>query len=111
MDGSCFYLTTAAIMMAKMYGIDITFDVLMTIFVTVVALSIGAPGVSGAAFVVLATTCVALGIPIEAATVVLGIDPICALMRATENVVGDMVATTILACRENLIDKQTYLTV
>ncbi len=111
MDGGCFYLTTAAIMMAKMYGIEITFDVLMTIFVTVFALSIGSPGVSGAAFVVLATTCVALGVPIEAATVVLGIDPICALMRTTENVIGDIAATTILACRENLIDKQTYFKV
>ena len=108
MDGGCFYLTTAAIMMAKMYGIEINFDILMTILVTVVALSVGAPGVSGAAFVVLATTCVALGIPIEAATVVLGIDPICALMRVTVNVVGDIADTAILACRENLIDKEVY---
>ena len=108
MDGGCFYLSIASIMLARMYGVELNFDVLFTIFVTVVALSIGAPGVPGGAFVCLASIVAALGLPKEAAAVVLGIDPICSMLRAALNTVGDISATTVLACNENLIDKKIY---
>ncbi len=108
MDGGCFYLSIASIMLARMYGVELNFDVLFTIFVTVVALSIGAPGVPGGAFVCLASIVVALGLPKEATAVVLGIDPICSMLRATLNSVGDIAATTSLASNENLIDKKVY---
>ena len=108
MDGGCFYLSIASIMLARMYGVELNFDVLFTIFVTVVALSIGAPGVPGGAFVCLASIVAALGLPKEAAAVVLGIDPICSMLRAALNAVGDISATTVLACNENLIDKKIY---
>ncbi len=49
MDGGCLYLSIASIMLARMYGIELTPDVLFTVFITVVALSIGAPGVPGGA--------------------------------------------------------------
>ncbi len=109
MDGGCFYLSIASIMLARMYGVDLNVDVLFTIFVTVVALSIGAPGVPGGAFVCLASIVAALGLPAEATAIILGIDPICSMLRTTLNTVGDIVAGTVLACNENLIDKSVYL--
>ena len=63
MDGGCLYLSIASIMLARMYGIELNYDILFTIFVTVVALSIGAPGVPGGAFVCLASIVSALGLP------------------------------------------------
>ena len=109
MDGGCLYLSIASIMLARMYGIELTPDVLFTVFVTVVALSVGAPGVPGGAFVCLASIVMALGLPADATAVILGIDPICSMMRAALNATGDIAASTALACNENLIEKNVYL--
>jgi len=108
MDGSCFYLSIASIMLAKMYGVELNFDVLFTIFVTVIALSIGAPGVPGGAFVCLASILNAIGLPAEATAVILGIDPICSMIRTTLNCTGDIAATSTLARVENLMDANIY---
>ena len=109
MDGGCLYLSIASIMLARMYGIELTPDILFTVFVTVVALSIGAPGVPGGAFVCLASIIMALGIPSDATAIILGIDPICSMMRTALNCTGDIAASTALACSENLIEKNIYL--
>ena len=111
MDGGCFYLSIASIMLARMHGIELNFEILTTIFVTVVALSIGAPGVPGGAFVCLASIVLALGLPTDATAIILGIDPICSMMRATLNSVGDIAVSTALAKNENLFDEQIYLKV
>ncbi|MBR3621732.1 MAG: dicarboxylate/amino acid:cation symporter, partial [Selenomonadaceae bacterium] len=108
MDGGCFYLSIASIMLARMYGVELDFDVLFTVFVTVVALSIGAPGVPGGAFVCLASIVAALGLPVEATAIVLGIDPICSMLRTALNATGDIAATTALAKNEDLIDEDIY---
>ena len=91
-----------------MYGVELNFEILTTIFVTVVALSIGAPGVPGGAFVCLASIVVALGLPTDATAVILGIDPICSMMRTALNTVGDISASTILAKQEKMFDEKIY---
>lgn len=111
MDGGCFYLSIASIMLAKMYGVELTPDVLFTVFITVIALSIGAPGVPGGAFVCLASIVVALGLPVEATAVILGIDPICSMLRTALNCTGDIAATSALARVEKLMDEEIYLKV
>ena len=111
MDGGCFYLSIASIMLAKMYGVELSPDILFTIFVTVIALSIGAPGVPGGAFVCLASIVVALGLPVDATAVILGIDPICSMLRTALNCTGDIAATSALARNENLMDTEIYLKV
>ena len=92
-----------------MYGVELSGDVLLTIFVTVIALSIGAPGVPGGAFVCLASIVVALGLPVDATAVILGIDPICSMLRTALNTVGDIAVTSALARNENLMDTEVYL--
>lgn len=109
MDGGCLYLSIASIMLAGMYGLELTPDILFTVFVTVVALSIGAPGVPGGAFVCLASIVMALGLPADATAIILGIDPICSMMRAALNATGDIAASTALACNEKLIERNVYL--
>ncbi len=108
MDGSCFYLTTATIMLARMYGIELTPDILFTIFISVVALSIGAPGVTGGAFVCLASIVTAIDLPVEATAIFLGIDPICSMIRTTFNCSGDIAVSTALAANEKLLDMEIY---
>lgn len=108
MDGGCLYLSIASIMLARMYGMELNFDMLFTIFITVVALSIGAPGVPGSAFVCLASIITNLGLPVEATAIILGIDPICSMFRVALNTTGDIAASTMLAKTEKLIDEDVY---
>lgn len=109
MDGGCIYLSIASIMLAKMYGMDLTPEVLVTIFMTVVALSVGAPGVPGSAIVCLASVVAELGLPVDATAIILGIDPLCSLFRASLNSVSDIAMTSVLAKTENLMDENIYL--
>ncbi|MBP5200976.1 MAG: dicarboxylate/amino acid:cation symporter [Schwartzia sp.] len=109
MDGGCFYFSIQAILLAKMYGVEMTPAFLWTLFVTVVALSIGAPGVPGGSFVCLTSIIVSFGLPVEAASIVLGIDPLTSMFRTSINTIGDIAATTALAKNENLMDEEVYM--
>ena len=108
MDGVCFYLSIGSIMMARLYGIELTEEALLTLLVTVIALSVGAPGVPGGVFVCFTSIIVSLGIPIEAASVLLAIESVCAMIRVTQNILGDIAMTSTLAGREKLLDETVY---
>ena len=108
MDGGCISIVVEALLLAKMYGMDITPVLLMNVVLMAVLLSVGAPGVSGAAFVCLTSLIVSIGIPVEAATFVLGIDPIVSMFRVATNVTGDVAATVFTASSENVLDEETY---
>ena len=109
MDGGCFYFSIQAILLAKMYGVEMTPAFIWALFVTVVALSIGAPGVPGGSFVCLTSIIVSFGIPVEAASIVLGIDPLTSMFRTTINTIGDIAVTTALSKNEGMMDETVYM--
>ena len=109
MDGGCFYFSIQAILLAKMYGVEMTPAFIWALFVTVVALSIGAPGVPGGSFVCLTSIIVSFGVPVEAAAIVLGIDPLTSMFRTTINTIGDIAVTTALSKNEGMMDEAVYM--
>ena len=109
MDGGCFYFSIQAILLAKMYGIEMTPAFIWALFVTVVALSIGAPGVPGGSFVCLTSIIVSFGVPVEAASIVLGIDPLTSMFRTSINTIGDIAVTTALSKNEGMMDEEVYM--
>ena len=109
MDGTCFYFSIFTIMIAKMYGLEINSSFLISLFIAILALSIGAPGVPGGVFVCLTSIIVSFGIPVEAAAFALGIEPLVSIFRMTVNIVGDIAVTTALAKNEKLLDEKIYL--
>ena len=109
MDGGCFYFSIQAILLAKMYGLEMTPAFVWALFVTVVALSIGAPGVPGGSFVCLTSIIVSFGVPVEAAAIVLGIDPLTSMFRTTINTIGDIAVTTALSKNEGMMDEAVYM--
>ena len=109
MDGGCFYFSIQAILLAKMYGVEMTPAFVWALFVTVVALSIGAPGVPGGSFVCLTSIIVSFGVPVEAAAIVLGIDPLTSMFRTTINTIGDIAVTTALSKNEGMMDEAVYM--
>lgn len=109
MDGGCVYLPVAVIMLLKMYGIDVTFDMLTIIFAMTVSLSIGTPGVPNAGVVCIITVAAMFGVPSDLAGFLFCIDTICDRIVTCHNVTGDVAATITLASTENMLDKKIYL--
>ncbi len=105
MDGSCIYLTMAAIFIAQATNTHLTFWQEMTIILVCLITSKGAAGVVGSAFIVLAATLVSLHtIPVEGMVLILGVDRLMAEARAITNLIGNGVATILVSKWEGEFD-------
>lgn len=108
MDGTCVYLGVAALGLAKLYGVEIMDTNLLPIAASIIVLSVGAPGVSGAGLVCLSVLLTQLNVPVEAAGLIMGIDPLLGMLRTMSNCLGDVAISAIVAKSENLLDMDTY---
>ena len=108
MDGGCISIVFQGLLLAKMYGVTITPSILLTVILTTLLLTVGAPGVAGSAFICLTTLVVSLGCPAEIATFVLGIDSLLSMARISNNVIGDTAAACSVAAMEKKLDLSIY---
>lgn len=108
MDGSCITLVITALFFARIYQLPITGTMLLQLFIAVMVLSLGSPGVPGGNLVCLTLLIPQIGIPAEAVSLVMGIYPIISMMQTLTNVTGDAVVTLIAAKTENLVDLKEY---
>ena len=106
LDGTCIYLTMAAIFIAQAVGVDLTLGEELTLLAVLLLTSKGAAGVTGSGFVTLAATLAALGgkVPVEGVALVLGVDRFMSEARAITNFIGNGVATMVVAKWEGLRD-------
>ena len=106
LDGTSIYLTMAAIFLAQATNTDLTFIQQLTILTVLLLTSKGASGVTGAGFIVLAATLSMIPtIPVAALAVIFGIDRFLSQGRALTNLVGNGVATVIMAAWEKELDR------
>jgi Na+/H+-dicarboxylate symporter len=108
MDGNCAFLIIQSIMLAKLYGVEVSTGFLMTLAFTSIAMSFGSPGVTGGAVICLASVAVSVGIPIEAIGLVLSVDPLVSMLRTPLNSAGGIAATLLLARRSGALDESVY---
>lgn len=108
MDGSCVTLMISTLFMAKIFGVPITGSIVLSLFFSIFVLSIGAPGVPGAALICLSLLVQQIGVPAESISLVMGLYPLAGMMLCTVNVTGDAVGTAIVARHENLIDMDKF---
>ncbi len=105
MDGSCIYLTMAAIFIAQATNTHLTFWQEMTVILICLITSKGAAGVVGSAFIVLAATLASLKtIPVEGMVLILGVDRLMAEARSITNLIGNGVATILVSKWEGEFD-------
>jgi len=97
MDGTALYQGVAAIFIAQIYGMDLSFTDQVTIVVSATLASVGAAGVPGAGMITLAMVLTAIGVPTEGLALILGVDRILDMFRTATNVVGDSTATVLMA--------------
>jgi aerobic C4-dicarboxylate transport protein len=107
-DGSSMYMTLAALFIAQATNTPLTLMQQLTIFVVAVLTSKGASGVQGAAFIALvATLTVIPTIPVAGMALILGIDRFMSMCRASVNMLGNGVATIVVARWEKELDRET----
>ncbi|MEO5893268.1 MAG: C4-dicarboxylate transporter DctA [Ferruginibacter sp.] len=112
LDGTAIYLSMCVIFLAQVFGVDLTAGQQLTIIVILMVTSKGAAGVTGSGFVVLASTLTAIKvIPVEGLALLLGVDRFMSEARAITNLIGNTVATVVIAKSENAIDEALYKTV
>ena len=107
LDGSSLYLSLAAIFVAQAAGIDLSIGQQCIIVVTLMLTSKGVAGVSRAALVVLAGTLASFGLPLEGVAVLLGVDQLMDMGRTMVNVIGNCLATVVVARWEGEFNPQS----
>ena len=97
LDGTTLYLSLAAIFIAQAGGIDLTWGEQLTMMLTLMLTSKGVAGVPRAAVVILAATVASFGLPAEGVALVLGVDTLMDMGRTMMNVVGNCLASVVIA--------------
>ncbi len=107
LDGTSIYLTMAAIFVAQATNTDLTLVQQLTILGVLVLTSKGASGVTGSGFIVLAATLSSVPtIPVAGLALILGIDRFMSEARALTNLIGNGVATIVIAKWERELDQR-----
>lgn len=101
LDGTSIYLSMAVLFIAQLYGISLSVGEMASIIGILMITSKGAAGVTGSGFIVLASTLTTIHtIPIEGLAFLLGIDKFMSEARAITNIIGNGVATLVIAKSE-----------
>ena len=105
LDGTSIYLTMAAIFIAQALGIELSLKEELTLLAVLLLTSKGAAGVTGSGFVTLAATLATIPtIPVAGIALILGVDRFMSEARALTNLVGNSVATIVVAKWEGALD-------
>jgi proton glutamate symport protein len=104
LDGTTLYLSLASVFVAQLAGVSMTLGQQLIMMLTLMLTSKGVAGVPRAALVVLTATLAQFGLPLEGAAILLGIDQIMDMGRTALNVVGNCLATVVVARWEGVFD-------
>jgi len=105
LDGTCIYLTMAALFLAQATGTELSFAQQLGIIAILLLTSKGAAGVTGSGFIVLAATLSSVGtIPVASIALILGVDRFMSEARALTNLIGNGVATVVVSRWESALD-------
>lgn len=97
LDGSTLYTSLATVFIAQMFNIDFPLSTQLLMVLTLMVSSKGIAGVPGASIIVIASTVVAFGLPVEGVAIILGVDRIMDMARTACNVFGNCIATVVVA--------------
>jgi aerobic C4-dicarboxylate transport protein len=102
LDGTTIYLSMSVIFLAQVFHIPLSLEQQLVIIGILMITSKGAAGVTGSGFIVLTSTLAAIKvIPVEGVAILLGVDRFMSEARAITNVIGNGIATIVIAKSEN----------
>jgi proton glutamate symport protein len=97
LDGSTLYLSLAAMFVAQAAGVHLSFGTQLVMLLTLMLTSKGVAGVPRASLVILAGTLATFNLPIEGVAVILGVDTLMDMARTSVNLLGNCLATAVVA--------------
>jgi proton glutamate symport protein len=97
LDGTCLYLSLASVFVAQAAGIHLSFGHQLIMVLTLMLTSKGVAGVPRASLVILAGTLTQFNLPLEGVAILLGIDELVDMVRTTINVIGNCLASAVIA--------------
>jgi proton glutamate symport protein len=97
LDGSTLYLSVASVFVAQAAGINLSLGQQLLMMLTLMLTSKGVAGVPRAALVILTGTLATFQLPVEGAAVLLGVDAVLDMARTSVNVLGNCLATAVVA--------------
>jgi proton glutamate symport protein len=104
LDGTTLYLSLAAVFVAQAAGIELTTGQQITMLITLMLTSKGVAGVPRASLVILAGTLASYGLPLAGVTLILGVDGLMDMARTMTNVIGNCLATAVVARWEGQLE-------
>jgi aerobic C4-dicarboxylate transport protein len=107
-DGTCLYWATVSVFLAQAVGIHLSIGQQLALLATMLFTSKGGAGVAGSAIVILATTLSATGVvPVASVGLILGVHSLLSSAFVPVNVLGNSLATIVIARTERAVDLQT----
>lgn len=97
LDGSTLYLAVAALFVAQAAGVEMTIGTQLIMLLTLMITSKGIAGVARASLVILSGTLVQFGLPLEGVAVILGVDAFMDMARTSVNLIGNCLASAVMA--------------
>ena len=97
LDGTTLYLAVASVFAAQAAGVDMTLGQQLIMMLTLMLTSKGVAAVPRASLVILSGTLATFGLPLEAVALILGVDELMDMARTTVNLVGNCLATVVMA--------------
>ena len=105
MDGTALYEAAAALFIANLIGIELSFVQQLIVFFTAMIAAMGAPGIPSAGMVTMVMVLQSVGLPAEAIAILLPVDRLLDTLRTTVNVQGDMVGSLVVQRLVNTSDR------
>jgi len=100
LDGSTLYLAVASIFVAQAAGVHLTLTQQLAMMFTLMLTTKGIAAVPRASLVILSGTLVSFGLPLEGVALILGVDELMDMARTTVNLVGNCLASAVMARSE-----------
>ena len=106
LDGSTLYLSLASVFVAQAAGVELTWGQQLTMLLTLMLTSKGVAAVPRASLVILAGTLSSYNLPLAGITLILGVDVLMDMARTCVNLVGNCLATVVVAKWEGAVDTE-----
>jgi proton glutamate symport protein len=97
LDGTTLYLSLASVFVAQAAGVELSLTQQILMMLTLMLTSKGVAGVPRASLVILAGTLASFSLPVEGVSVLLGVDALMDMARTSVNVLGNCLATAVVA--------------
>lgn len=108
MDGTSIMQGVAVVFAAQAYGIHLGLSGYLTVIATATLASVGTAGIPSVGLVTLSMVFNAVGLPVEAIALIMGIDRILDMLRTAVNITGDAVCTTIVAHQNKELNREVF---